>query len=74
MMTLSKSLIARVALGMVALAGMAAAVPASAHPYDGRAGWGHEHGAYERYRDQRDWRWQRHHARVVEWHRGYGRW
>jgi len=44
MITMSKSLVARTALGLVALAGIAAAVPASARPFEGygRVGWGHE--------------------------------
>ena len=37
----SKSFVARVVLGAVALAGVAAAVPASAHPYWGRD-WHHD--------------------------------
>jgi len=43
----SKSFVARVVLGVVALAGVAAAVPASAHPYDGRD-WHHDRGWAER--------------------------
>ncbi len=42
-----KSFVARVVLGAVALAGVAAAVPASAHPYDGRD-WRHDRGWVER--------------------------
>ncbi|KUR78120.1 hypothetical protein [Novosphingobium sp. FSW06-99] len=43
MMTMSKSLVARAALGLVALAGVVAAVPASARPYDHFAGPGWRH-------------------------------
>jgi hypothetical protein len=66
-------------MGLVALAGVVAAVPASARPYEGRDGWGHEHGRFERgyaegYRDRREWRPMRHHVRMREWRGGYSRW
>jgi hypothetical protein len=52
MITMSKSLVGRAALGLVALAGVFAAVPASAHPYGWhggwRGGWGHERVWVER--------------------------
>jgi hypothetical protein len=51
MKTMSKSLVARAALGLVALAGVVAAVPASARPFEhegGRGYWGHDHGWVER--------------------------
>ena len=48
MMTVSKSFVARAAVGLVALIGVAAAVPASARPFEGRGGWGHEHGYVQR--------------------------
>ena len=78
MMTLSKTLVARVALGLVALTGVVAAVPASARPYEGRQGWSHERdyggrGYNEGYRYHRDWREMRHHDRMIEWRDGYFR-
>jgi hypothetical protein len=52
----SKSFVARIVLGAVALAGVAAAVPASAHPYDGRD-WQNDRGWAERGDGYRhDWR------------------
>jgi len=50
MITMSKSFVGRALLGAVALAGVAAAVPATARPYDGygRPGWGHERVIVER--------------------------
>jgi hypothetical protein len=48
MMSMSKSLVARAAFGLVALVGVAAAVPASARPFEGGRGWGHDHGWVER--------------------------
>jgi hypothetical protein len=52
MMSMSKSLVARAAFGLVALAGVVAAVPASARPFEGGPwggrGWGHDHGWVER--------------------------
>ena len=46
----SKSFVTRVVLGVAALAGVAAAVPAFAHPYDGRDGrdWRNDRGWAER--------------------------
>jgi hypothetical protein len=43
----AKSFVARMLLGVVALTGIAAAVPASAHPYDGRD-WSRDRGWVER--------------------------
>lgn len=54
MLTKSKSLFAKGLLGFVALAGVMSAVPASAHPYDGRdggrngGGWSHDRGWVQR--------------------------
>jgi hypothetical protein len=61
MLTASKSLVARTALGLVALAGLAAAVPASAHPFDG----------YDRHDGGRDREWVQRDDRPVAY--GYVR-
>ena len=78
MITVSKSRVARIALGLVALAGVVGAVPASARPWEGREGWGHGRGRVERgyddgYRQYRVWRPMWHHARMMEWRDGYAR-
>jgi hypothetical protein len=79
MMTLSKTLVARFALGLVALTGVVSAVPASARPYEARSyeahiGWGGQRGYDDGYRYHRDWREMRHHHRVIAWRDGYYRW
>lgn len=77
----SNSLVARTALALVALAGVVAAVPASARSFDGdgRGGREHDRVAVERDYRQVDYRpvergygreWR--HAPVVEWHAHYG--
>ncbi len=86
MKTLSKSLVARAALGLAALAGVFGAVPASARPY---YGWGHDRVVVERgyygpayYGYGPYWRHEWRPAPVfvpapapvVVWHGHYGRW
>lgn len=73
MMTLSKTRVARFALGLVALTGVVAAVPASARPYEAHIGWGEQRGYGDGYRYHRDWREMRHHDRVIAWRDGYYR-
>jgi|GEM_PF-3073048 len=71
MITKTTTLVGRVMLGLVALAGLAAAVPASAHPYDGR-GWGHERRIEARWHPYREgWGWRYH--RMIEHRDGYWR-
>ena len=73
MLTKTKSLVARTALAVVALAGVFAAVPASARPFDGE-GRGHDRVTVERdyrpveYGYGRDWR----HGPVFEGRMHYG--
>jgi hypothetical protein len=53
MITSAKSLVARTALGFAALVGLAAAVPASAHPY---GDYGRQERGHDREWVQRDYR------------------
>jgi hypothetical protein len=79
MIAMSKSLVARAALGFVALAGVVAAAPASARDYENHGGWGHDRGrierSYERGYDRghdrdyhREWRPERGYAPMMVWH------
>ena len=70
MKTVSKSLVARIALGLVALTGLVAAVPASAHSYDGygRGERDNERAFVER--DYRDEAYRQNDYRAEDYRRG----